>query len=79
MSLSGWLRIHVAAWPTVVVTATLWTLMHAGLLVGLPLRARSGSGLGWLREWSGSVLPGLAFHAAHNIILYVAVFALVGW
>ena len=36
MSLFGWLRIHVAAWPTVVVTATLWTLMHAGLLVGLP-------------------------------------------
>jgi hypothetical protein len=34
MLLFGWLRIHVAAWPTVVVTATLWTLMHAGLLVG---------------------------------------------
>jgi membrane protease YdiL (CAAX protease family) len=79
MSLFGWLRIHVAAWPTVVVTATLWTLMHAGLLVGLPYVLALGLGLGWLREWSGSVVPGLAFRAAYNIILYVAVFALVGW
>jgi hypothetical protein len=45
----------------------------------LPYVLALGLGLGWLREWSGSVVPGLAFRAAYNIILYVAVFALVGW
>jgi hypothetical protein len=32
-----------------------------------------------VRERSGSVVPGMAFHALHNSVLFVAVFALAGW
>jgi membrane protease YdiL (CAAX protease family) len=78
-ALFGWLRAHLPAWPTIVLTATLWTAMHVGLLVALPYVLVQGLGLGWLRERSGSVVPGLAFHAVHNSVLFAAVFMLVGW
>jgi membrane protease YdiL (CAAX protease family) len=38
-----------------------------------------GLGLGRLRERTGSVIPGIAFHALHNTVLFIAVFVLVGW
>jgi membrane protease YdiL (CAAX protease family) len=78
-ALFGWLRSHLPAWPTIVLTATLWTAMHVGLLVALPYVLVQGLGLGWPRERSGSVVPGLAFHFVHNSVLFAAVFALVGW
>ncbi len=78
-ALFGWLRARLPAWPTIVLTATLWTAMHAGLLVALPYVLIQGLGLGWLRERTGSVIPGIAFHALHNTLLFIAVFALVGW
>ena len=53
--------------------------MHAGLLVALPYVLVQGLGLGWLRERTGSVVPGMAFHTLHNSVVFVAVFALVGW
>ena len=78
-ALFGWLRACLPAWPTIVLTATLWTAMHVGLLVALPYVLVQGLGLGWLRERSGSVVPGMVFHAVHNSVLFAAVFALVGW
>jgi membrane protease YdiL (CAAX protease family) len=75
----GWLRARLPPWPTIVLTAALWTAMHAGLLVALPYVLVQGLGLGWLRERTGSVVPGMAFHTLHNSVLFVAVFALVGW
>jgi hypothetical protein len=35
-ALFGWLRARLPAWPTIILTATLWTAMHVGLLVALP-------------------------------------------
>jgi membrane protease YdiL (CAAX protease family) len=78
-ALFGWLRARLPAWPTIVLTATLWTAMHVGLLVALPYVLVQGLGLGWLRERSGSVVPGMVFHAVHNSVLFAAVFVLVGW
>ena len=78
-ALFGWPRARLPAWPTIVLTATLWTAMHAGLLVALPYVLIQGLGLGWLRERTGSVIPGIAFHALHNTVLFIAVFVLVGW
>jgi uncharacterized protein len=78
-ALFGWLRARLPTWPTMVLTATLWTAMHAGLLVALPYVLVQGLGLGWLRERTGSVVPGMAFHTLHNSVVFVAVFALVGW
>jgi membrane protease YdiL (CAAX protease family) len=75
----GWLRARLPPWPTIVLTAALWTAMHAGLLVALPYVLVQGLGLGWLRERTGSVVPGMAFHTLHNSVLFVPVFALVGW
>ena len=77
--LFGWLRGRLPAWPTIVLTATLWTAMHAGLVVALPYVLIQGLGLGWLRERTGSVIPGIAFHALHNTVLFIAVSVLVGW
>ena len=78
-ALFGWLRARLPTWPTMILTATLWTAMHAGLLVALPYVLVQGLGLGWLRERTGSVVPGMAFHALHNGVVFLAVFALVGW
>jgi membrane protease YdiL (CAAX protease family) len=78
-ALYGWLRTRLPAWLTVVLTAVLWTITHAGLLVVLPYVLVLGLGLGWLRERTGSVVPGVAFHLVHNSALFAAVFALVGW
>lgn len=75
----GWLCARLPPWPTIVLTAALWTAMHAGLLVALPYVLVQGLGLGWLRERIGSVVPGMAFHALHNSVVFLAVFALVGW
>jgi CAAX protease family protein len=78
-ALFGWLRARLPTWPTIILTATLWTAMHTGLLVALPYVLVQGLGLGWLRERTGSVVPGMAFHTLHNSVVFVAVFALVGW
>ena len=78
-ALFGWLRARLPAWPTIVLTATLWTAMHVGLLVALPYVLVQGLSLGWLWERTDSVVPGMAFHALHNGVLFVAVFTLVGW
>jgi membrane protease YdiL (CAAX protease family) len=78
-ALFGWLRARLPTSPTMVLTAALWTAVHTGLLVALPYVLVQGVGLGWLRERTGSVVPGMAFHTLHNSVVFVAVFALVGW
>jgi membrane protease YdiL (CAAX protease family) len=78
-ALFGWLRARLPTWSTIVLTAALWTAMHAGLLVALPYVLVQGLGLGWLRDAPARWSPGMAFHTLHNSVVFVAVFALVVW
>jgi membrane protease YdiL (CAAX protease family) len=75
-ALLGWLRARLPTSPTMVLTAALWTAVHAGLLVALPYMLVQGVGLGWLRERTvGGPRNGLSC-LAHSVV-FVAVFALV--
>jgi len=53
---------------TIVVTAMLFALMHGleGFLLSLPHRFVAGLLLGWLREKSGSLVPGIVAHMIWN-------------
>jgi membrane protease YdiL (CAAX protease family) len=55
----------------IVVTGVLFGLSH-GLVLELPIIAAFGCLLGWLRARTGSVLPGMALHAAFNLFALVA-------
>ena len=72
--LYGALRQRAGAAATIAITAFLFGLMHFVLnmqlgLVRLLPSALMGIPLGWLRETSGSVLPGMLLHALHNACL----------
>lgn len=55
----------------VVGSATAWAAAH-GLIVGFPLIFTLGIGLGLLRRFSGSIVPGLILHGAFNAIAVAA-------
>lgn len=59
------------AWFAIVGTGVLFGLSH-GLLLALPIIVVFGCVLGWLREQTGSVYPGMALHSAFNLIALVA-------
>jgi hypothetical protein len=69
-ALFGWLRARLPTWLTMVLTAALWTAMHAGLLVALPYVLVQGLGLGWLRKRTGSGGPrnGLSCPAQQRLV-----------
>lgn len=71
----GWLytglRAKLSAWPTILITAVLFALMHSissvqDILGTLPL----GVAAGYLREHTGSVKTAIAFHMLHNAAVY---------
>jgi membrane protease YdiL (CAAX protease family) len=45
----------------------------------MPLAFTLGIGLGWVRERTGSTLPGVAFHVAQNSALLATVYFATGW
>jgi membrane protease YdiL (CAAX protease family) len=77
-ALFGWLRGRAGAWPTILVFAVLFGAIHI-LPILMPVGFTLGLGLGWVRERTGSVLPGIFFHIAHNTALFAVVYVLAGW
>jgi uncharacterized protein len=70
----GWLytglRSKLSAWPTILITAVLFAVLHSlssprEILTTLPL----GLAASYLRECIGSVRAPIAFHSAHNAIV----------
>jgi membrane protease YdiL (CAAX protease family) len=64
-------------WWAILVTGILFGLSH-GLLLELPIIAAFGCLLGWVRARTGSVLPGIALHAAFNLFALVAAVTIGG-
>jgi membrane protease YdiL (CAAX protease family) len=64
-------------WWAILVTGILFGLSH-GLLLELPIIAAFGCLLGWVRARTGSVLPGMALHAAFNLFALVAAVTIGG-
>jgi membrane protease YdiL (CAAX protease family) len=73
--LFGWLRRRLSAWPVILITTTLFTVEHIYPLV-FPLVILLGLALGWLREKSGSILPGLMLHILTDSLLFVVALTL---
>jgi membrane protease YdiL (CAAX protease family) len=76
----GWLytalRARLSAWPTILVTAVIFALLHSisslsDILSTLPL----GIAAGYLRERTGSVKAPIALHFLHNTIVYALILA----
>ena len=59
------------AWFAILTTGILFGLSH-GLLLALPVIIVFGWALGWLRERTDSVFPGMFVHATFNLIALVA-------
>jgi membrane protease YdiL (CAAX protease family) len=64
-------------WVAIVVTGILFGLSH-GLVLELPIIAAFGCLLGWIRARTGSVFPGMALHAAFNLLALVAAVTIGG-
>jgi uncharacterized protein len=62
------------AWFAIVVTGVLFGLSH-GLVLALPIIVVFGCVLGWLRERTNSVYPGMFVHGTFNLIALVAAVA----
>ncbi len=73
--LFGWLRGRLSAWPVILITTALFTVEHIYPLV-FPLVVFLGLALGWLREKSGSILPGLMLHVLTDSLLFVVALSL---
>jgi len=58
-------------WFAIVGTGVLFGLSH-GLLIALPIIVVFGCVLGWIREKTGSVFPGMILHSTFNLIALVA-------
>ena len=77
-ALFGWLRRRLPAWPAILVSAVLFGAVHISPIL-MPAGFILGVGLGWLRERTGSILPGLVFHIANNAVVVAVTFAMTGW
>ena len=64
-------------WFAIVATGILFGLSH-GLVLELPIIAAFGCLLGWVRERTGSVFPGMALHALFNLFALVAAVTIGG-
>jgi membrane protease YdiL (CAAX protease family) len=58
-------------WFAIVGTGVLFGLSH-GLLIALPIIVVFGCVLGWIREKTASVFPGMILHSTFNLIALVA-------
>jgi membrane protease YdiL (CAAX protease family)/NAD-dependent dihydropyrimidine dehydrogenase PreA subunit len=66
----GALNDRFGAWPAIIVSAFVFSLLHATAWSFLPLTVL-GLSLGWLAQRSRSLLPAIAVHVAYNA-LFVA-------
>jgi membrane protease YdiL (CAAX protease family) len=57
-------------WPAIVIIGLLFGLAH-GLIVSLPVIVVFGAALAWVRSETRSVYPGMAVHAAFNLVALV--------
>jgi uncharacterized protein len=58
-------------WPAIVATGVLFGLAH-GLIVALPVLAVFGIAVGWVRDRTDSVYPGMLLHGTFNGIALIA-------
>jgi membrane protease YdiL (CAAX protease family) len=58
-------------WPAIVVTGILFGMAH-GLVVALPVLAVFGIAVGWVRDRTRSVYPGMILHGAFNGVALLA-------
>jgi membrane protease YdiL (CAAX protease family) len=62
------------AWVAIIGTGVLFGLSH-GLLLSLPIIIVFGCVLAWIREQTGSVVPGMLLHGTFNLVALVAAVA----
>jgi membrane protease YdiL (CAAX protease family) len=77
-ALHTWLRQRFSAPATIMISAAAFCLIH-GFPQILPLAFTLGTGLGWIRERSRSIVPGIVIHAIHNATLVCISFELTRW
>ena len=77
-ALYAWFRKRLPAGVTIGLTAVLWAAIH-GFPAIWPLALCLGLGIGWVRERSGSVLPGVLIHAGHNALMIAIAYVSSGW
>lgn len=63
--LGYWLLEPLGTPAAIVLTALAFTVAH-GVVVDIPVILATGLGLGYMRAWTGSLLPCIALHAAFN-------------
>ncbi|WP_426516360.1 CPBP family intramembrane glutamic endopeptidase [Diaminobutyricibacter sp. McL0618] len=73
--LYGWLRGYLPAWAVILITSVAFALEHGFYPILLPLGLFFGLGLGWLRERSGSILPGLVVHVLTDALFFIIALA----
>jgi membrane protease YdiL (CAAX protease family) len=61
-------------WVAILGTGLLFGLSH-GLLISLPIIIIFGCVLAWIRERTGSVIPGMFLHGTFNLVALVAAVA----
>jgi CAAX protease family protein len=59
-------------------TSVLFAVIHFMPSVIMPVAFVLGLALGWVRERTGSTLPGIVFHIAQNIVITTGAYALSG-
>jgi membrane protease YdiL (CAAX protease family) len=57
-------------WPAILLVGLLFGLAH-GLIVSLPIIVAFGCALAWIRDRTGTVVPGMLLHATFNLIALV--------
>ncbi len=71
-ALFSWLRGHLSAWPTVLVTALAFAAIHGLALIMVPLAVVVGLAAGYARERTGSVTPLIIVHIMQNVVIEIA-------
>lgn len=77
-ALFGWLRRWWPAWATILVTTVVFSAMHA-ILALMPAVFVFGIVTAWMRERTGSIVPGFVTHIANNALIFTAIYVLTGW
>jgi len=77
-ALFGWLRSRSGARFTILTTAALFGAIHI-LPTLMPVGFVLGLGLGWVRERTGSTVPGVVVHITSMVALVVGAYLLTSW